>query len=50
MVLMINTELSCIFLKKVKDEISAPVSMVINNSLENGIVPKSIKVTKVVPM
>ena len=38
------------FLKKVKDEISLPVSMLINKSLESGIVPKSIKVANVVPI
>jgi len=43
-------DISCILLKKWKDEISLPVSMVVNKSLEIGIVPKSIKVVKVVPI
>jgi len=38
------------FLKKVKEEISLPVSMVVNKSLESGIITKSIKVAKVVPL
>ena len=38
------------FLKKVKDEISLPVSMLVNKSLESGIVPKSIRVVKLVPI
>jgi len=40
-------DISCIFLKKVKDEISLPVSILVNKSLESGIVPKSIKIAKV---
>jgi len=35
-------------LKKVKDETSLPVSMLVNKSLKSRIVPKSIKVVKVV--
>ena len=38
------------FLKKVKDQISQPVSMISFKSLENGIVPNCIKVAKVVPI
>jgi len=39
-------DISCMFLKKVKDEISLPV----NKSLESEIVPKFIKVAKVMPI
>jgi len=42
-------DILCMFLKKVKDKITLPFSMFVNKSLESGIVPKSMKVAKVVP-
>ena len=43
-------DILCILLKKLKYEISLAVSTLVNKSLEGGIVPKSIKVAKAVPI
>ena len=41
-------DISCRFVKKVKDEISAPVSMLVKRSIQSRIVIKSIKIATVV--
>ena len=37
-------------LKKIQNEISIPVSAIINNSFENGIFPNLLKSAKVIPV
>ena len=37
-------------LKKIKNEISIPLSAIINNSFENGIFPNLLKSAKVIPV
>lgn len=45
-----NDNLSSKLLKSIRGEIAYPLSVVINNSLVNGIVPDTLKIAKVIPL
>jgi hypothetical protein len=45
-----HDNISCHFIKATKDSISKPISLLINKSLEVGIVPEAFKMAKVIPI
>ena len=43
-----HDNISCHFIKAIKDSISKPISLLINKSLEDGIVPEAFKIAKII--